>query len=222
MMSEHVNEELSAYLDEELDAAARARVETHLAGCAECREVLEGLRQVVRRARTLDDRPPARDLWPGIASRIGSADTADVLPLVPRRRRFAFSVPQLAAAAVALMVLSTGATVLFTRHAAQIAAVPDTTLTVRAAALPAADLVQSYDAAIRDLQRALDARRSQLDTGTVRVIEQSLRVIDMAIAQARSALARDPNNPYLNSHLQRAFGRKLDLLRQAATLPVAS
>jgi len=220
-MSEHVNDELSAYLDEELDAAARGRVEAHLAACAECRGTLEALQQVVRRARTLDDRPPARDLWAGIASRISSADTADVVPLASRRRRFAFTVPQLAAAAVLLAVMSTGATVLLTRHnPASLAS--DTALTVRPAALPAESMVLSYDAAIRDLQLALDARRSQLDTGTVRVIEQSLAVIDMAIAQARSALARDPNNPYLNSHLQRAFDRKLDLLRQVATLPVAS
>lgn len=220
-MSEHLNAELSAYLDDELDAAARGRVEAHLAACAECRATLEDLQQVVRRARTLDDRPPIRDLWTGIASRIGSADTSDVVPLASRRRRFAFSVPQLAAAAVLLAAMSTGATVLLTRHGPT-AVASDTTLTVRTAALPAQGMVASYDAAIRDFQLALDARRSQLDTGTVRVIEQSLAVIDMAIAQARSALARDPNNPYLNSHLQRAFDRKLDLLRQVASLPVAS
>jgi len=220
-MSEHLDVELSAYLDEELDAAARGRVEAHLAACAECRATLEDLQHLVRRAHTLDDRPPARDLWTGIASRIASPDTSDVVPLEPRRRRFAFTMPQLAAAAVALMVMSTGATALLTRHSPG-AAPSDTAVAVRPAALPAQGMVASYDAAIRDLQQALDARRSQLDTGTVRVIEQSLAVIDMAIAQARSALARDPNNPYLNSHLQRAFDRKLDLLRQVAALPVAS
>jgi len=47
-------------------------------------------------------------------------------------------------------------------------------------------------------------------------------VIDQAIGQARAALARDPNNTYLNGHLQRSLDRKLDLLRQAATLPVES
>ena len=220
-MSEHLDVELSAYLDDELDAAARGRIEAHLARCAECRATLEDLQQLVRRAHTLDDRPPGRDLWTGIASRIASADTADVVPLAPRRRRFAFTMPQLAAAAVALMVMSTGATALLTRRGPA-AAPSDSAVAVRAAALPAQGMVASYDAAIRDLQQTLDARRSQLDTGTVRVIEQSLAVIDLAIAQARSALARDPNNPYLNSHLQRAFDRKLDLLRQVATLPVAS
>jgi anti-sigma factor RsiW len=221
-MTEHMNAELSAYLDDELDAAARSRVEAHLTACAECRHTLEGLQRLVRRARTLDDRPPARELWSGIAARIGSADTADVVPLVPRRRRLAFSIPQLAAAAVALMVVSTGTTMLLTHRAPRSALAPDTLLTLRPAALPADGMVRSYDGAIRDLQQTLAARRSRLDTGTVRVIEQSLMVIDAAIAQARSALARDPNNLYLNSHLQRALDRKLDLLRQAATLPMAS
>jgi hypothetical protein len=87
---------------------------------------------------------------------------------------------------------------------------------------PEALISAGYDAPIRDLQQTLQQRRGQLDTATVRVIEQSLTVIDAAIRQAKSALAKDPNNPYLNGHLQRALDRKLDLLRQAATLPVVS
>ena len=188
-MSEHLNEALSAYLDGELDEAARAAAENHLAACAECRATLEGLRGLVRRAQTLDDRPPEHDLWAGIAERIGEPGTANVIPLAPRRRRFTFSVPQLAAAAVAL---------------------------------PAQRAIDSYDAAIGELQQTLTARRGQLDTATVRVLEQSLRVIDLAIAQARAALTQDPNNQYLNSHLQRALDRKLDVLRRAATLPAVS
>jgi anti-sigma factor RsiW len=220
-MSDHLDAELSAYLDDELDAAARERVEAHLATCPECRGTLEDLQRLVRRAGTLDDRPPARDLWAGIAERIGEQDTADVLPLVPRRRRFAFSVPQLAAAALALVTLSTAVTMLATRRAGAPATPAGTGAVLQPVSL-GDQTVRSYDGAISDLQHALTARRTQLDTGTVRVIEQSLTVIDAAIAQARSALARDPNNPYLNSHLQRALDRKLDVLRQAVALPVAS
>lgn len=224
-MSEHLNEALSAYLDGELDEAARAAAENHLAACAECRAALEGLRGLVRRAQTLDDRPPEHDLWAGIAERIGEPGTADVIPLAPRRRRFAFSVPQLAAAAVALMVVSGGAAVLLTRGGPSrpgAGATSGAPARVTAVALPAQRAIDSYDAAIGELQQTLTARRGQLDTATVRVLEQSLRVIDLAIAQARAALTQDPNNQYLNSHLQRALDRKLDVLRRAATLPAVS
>ncbi|MBI4541883.1 MAG: zf-HC2 domain-containing protein, partial [Gemmatimonadetes bacterium] len=91
-MSAHLNEELSAYLDGELHGDALRAVESHLAECAECRSTLEGLRGLVRRAQALDDRPPERDLWAGIASRIGEVAATDVVPLAPRRRRFSFSV----------------------------------------------------------------------------------------------------------------------------------
>jgi anti-sigma factor RsiW len=225
-MSEHLDERLSAYLDGDLSADARAQAEAHLAACAGCRAELEGLRRLVRRAASLDDRPPERDLWTGIAARLATPGTADVLPFAPRRR-FAFSVPQLAAAAVALMLLSAGSAALYLRHGTTGPATqPALTPASAAAAInvndPGSVISSSYAEPIADLQRALDSRRGRLDTATVRVIEESLRLIDVAIRQAQDALKRDPNNRYLNDHLQRAYGSKLDLLRQAATLPVAS
>jgi anti-sigma factor RsiW len=225
-MSEHLNELLSDYLDDEVTTLERMRVESHLAQCAQCRADLEGVRGVVRRAGSLDDRPPERDLWAGIAERIGSADSSDVVPFAPRRHgRFAFTWVQLAAAASILIALSAGtATLLVHRSAVQSASGlgATATLTLVRNASPEAQLMAGYDAPIRELQSALAARRGNLDTATVRVIEQSLRVIDAAIRQAKDALARDPNNPYLNGHLQRALDRKLAVLRQAATLRVVS
>lgn len=53
-------EELSAYLDHELDAAAQARVADHVAGCAECRTRLDGLRQTAYAIRALPMETPPR------------------------------------------------------------------------------------------------------------------------------------------------------------------
>ena len=225
-MSGHLNQELSAYLDGELAGESLTAVESHLAECAACRATLESLRGLVRRAQTLDDRPPERDLWAGIASRLGDATTADVIPFAPRRRRFVFSVPQLAAAAVALMAISAGSAALLTRGAPVRSGAPS----VRASGVtltpisvsPSDDAFNSYAPAIQQLERLLSDRRPELDTSTVRVLLQSLSVIDSAIAQARHALEQDPNNQYLNSHLQRALDRKLDILRHAATMPTVS
>ena len=60
--------------------------------------------------------------------------------------------------------------------------------------------------------------RGRLDTATVRVIERNLAAIDSAIAQAQRAVAADSANVYLNSHLAETRRRKLELLRQAASL----
>jgi hypothetical protein len=60
--------------------------------------------------------------------------------------------------------------------------------------------------------------RGQLDENTIAIVEHNLQIIDQAIAQARQALASDPANTYLSSHLVEARRRKLDLLRRAAAL----
>jgi anti-sigma factor RsiW len=225
-MSEHLNELLSSYVDDDVSALERMRVESHLAQCEQCRADVEGLRRVVRRAAALDDRPPQQDLWAGIKERIGELDSSDVVPLAPRRRRFVFTMPQLAAAAAVIVAVSAGGASLIMHGTSAPTTSAGTTdrkgNVILVNATPDVQISAGYEAPIRELQQALTQRRSQLDTSTVRVIEQSLTVIDAAIRQAKAALAKDPNNTYLNGHLQRAFDRKLDLLRQAATLPVVS
>jgi hypothetical protein len=219
-MDEHLGERLSAYVDGDLVGGALAGAEAHLAICEECRAAVRGLRRVVGLARALDDRPPARDLWPDIAERIGAAARPDVIPLATRRRRFAFSVPQLAAAGLALSLVSAGGALTAMRLLAP-AAAPIAAADPNVAARNVADPAASYDVAIQELEGLLSARRGDLDSTTVLAIETSLRVINLAIAQARAAVARDPNDLYLNDHLRSTLDRKLDVLRRAAMFPKA-
>jgi tetratricopeptide (TPR) repeat protein len=81
-----------------------------------------------------------------------------------------------------------------------------------------ADPDPRYDEAIADLEQALDAGRADLDPGTIKILEANLDAIDKAIDQSRRALAADPANVYLNSHLADARQRKLALLRRATAL----
>ena len=69
-----------------------------------------------------------------------------------------------------------------------------------------------------DLEKALKAGRGRLDASTIAIVEHNLQIIDQAINQAREALAGDPANSYLSSHLVEARRRKLDLLRRATAL----
>jgi anti-sigma factor RsiW len=228
-MSDRWMDRLSEYLDDELPTGERAALESHLATCAECSAVLADLGRVVERAHLAQRRGPTRDLWPGIARRIGATPVAmEIVELASRRggaRKWSFSLPQLAAAAVLLITLSGGSVWLLRSHS------QPTGGTAVTAPLPAgapvalnasATASQSYAAAIADLERVLASGRGQLDTVTVRVIQQNLATIDQAIAQAQRALAADPANLYLNTHLAETMRRKLDLLRQAATLVHAS
>src|SRR5213594_2535117 len=132
------------------------------------------------------------------------------------RRSFAFTVPQLIAASVALIILSGGATWLLRSRA--VTATPVAIAPPQAQWLTAAD--RRYETTVAELQGALvEGRRTgRLDSITVRILERNLATIDTAIAQARRALAADPGSAYLNHHLADTMRRKLELLRQATAL----
>jgi hypothetical protein len=78
--------------------------------------------------------------------------------------------------------------------------------------------VARYDAAIAELESALQKQRGRLDPRTVQVVERNLALIDKAIADARTALAADPASPYLNAHLASTMRRKVGLLRRVNEL----
>ena len=50
----------------------------------------------------------------------------------------------------------------------------------------------------------------------MRVLDRNLGVIQQAIEDSRRALAQDPGNEFLASHLERVYQRKLEYLRDAA------
>jgi anti-sigma factor RsiW len=217
---------LSEYADAELAPAECDALERHLAECPACKQTLADLRRVTMRAGALADREPERELWPGIAARIGAgAVTPERARPLRWRRAFTLTMSQLAAAAGVLLAVGAGTMWVVggrswpIRAAGQPAPVA-TSPSVGPAPAGAQQFAGSlaYTAAVADLQRALDANRSRLDTATVRVIEESLRTIDRAIARAQAALAADPSDAYLNAHLAETMRRKIELMQRAVVL----
>lgn len=220
MTTEHWTARLSAYLDGELTPEERQACEAHLAGCAECRDTAEVLRTIVVAASALPPDQLDRDLWPGILAAI---EEPAALPFRPRQRPWYAGAWQLAAAAMLVATVSGGSVWLAMRHAPAEGLPQSTTVSATAPIVAqvtpaAARAEQTYDAAVTDLRRVLDAGRGRLDSTTVRVLERNLAIIDSAVADARRAVERDPSNAYLNAYLARTMRRKVDLLRQAATL----
>jgi hypothetical protein len=203
---------ISEYIDGDMGADEARAFETHRAGCASCRDTFEMLREIVAAARTLEDRSPARDLWTGIAAGIAAdagspagGASGDVIPLrAPHARRFSFSMPQLAAAALVLMSVSAGAAWLVTNAGRIGGAVSEQGTIFQAAGPPPPEVrlagtappmpPQPTAGAIED---ALAAARASLDPATVDVLERSIESINAAIADAHAALEADPGNPYL-------------------------
>src|SRR4051794_10410642 len=224
MTTDPFTHRLSDYLDDEITDSERAAIDAHVASCAACREVLRELREVQAHAASLPERIPEADLWPGIAARVAVTRQPGAATRLFRHfvstRRFSFTLPQLAAASLAIMLLSGG--VAWMAHSGdpradfeQLSAHADPRAASGHATSPAAFADAHYDAAVADLEQALRAGRTRLDPATVRVLEENLASIDRAIDQSRRALEADPANVYLNRHLADARQRKLSLLRRA-------
>jgi len=208
---------LSEYLDGELDSTERAAIEAHLATCGQCYAALADLRQVVARAKALTDSEPTTNLWPDIRARL----TPGRRPGVNAPRRFSLTVGQLLAASIALVLLSGGGVwmALGSRGQQSGSSATGTTPTPSEYQNVSSERwkVQG-DMAIAELQDALSLNEGKLDTATVRVLRQSLAVINRAISQAQHALKRDPGNTYLNLHLANTMRQKIELLRRANAL----
>ena len=165
-----------------------------------------------------------------------------------RPRRFTFTLPQLAAAAAVLIAVSGGGAWQLASRAGRPAVTQAQGIPVSSSRdeglrdrSPASEDARAatrdgtgatdfarienvgmadvqYDAAVADLEKALKGGRGRLDASTIAIVEHNLQIIDQAINQAREALAGDPANSYLSSHLVEARRRKLDLLRRATAL----
>ena len=217
-MSDQWTNRLSEYLDGELDSTERAALEAHLATCGQCYATLGDLRQVVARAQSLADTPPATDLWPDIRARLTQG--SETRRHAPGARRFSFSVPQLLAASIALVLLSGGGVWLAVQQGPTKTAAEPPVMTQSSTAR-VASWTGSTDIAIGELEAALTQNEKRLDSTTVRIVRKNLAIINRAIAEARIALRNDPGNAYLNLHLADTMRRKVELLRRVNDMAAA-
>lgn len=201
---------LSEYHDGELDAAEVMACRAHLESCEVCQSDLAAIGEVAAVLRA--------------AAREGDADAASpaawdalVPRLAPRHAGHRWwRSPWLAAAVVTL----TAGIAVSNRFGAwapepmQRAAQHDAATIRPAVATPR----PTFDASVALLQRTLARDSAALAPETVRVLRQSLAVIDAAISDAERALIADTTNVYVTSHLAQIRARKLALLREATRL----
>lgn len=230
MEHDRYQEMVGEMLDGGLNAEERTRLMRHLSDCADCREELESISTLRGQARALPRGiAPSRDLWSGIAARIEQQEAAGPVVEIASRRR-PTALPRrwapLAAAAVLLVVASSGLTVALTRGggagpiatgsaAAPAAPVAQGATTALAAFRPAE---AEYRTAVTALEAELAARRGSLAPETVAVIERNLAIIDEAIAEATAALEADPSSMELSRHLSGIYRQKVSLLGSAVKI----
>jgi hypothetical protein len=130
------------------------------------------------------------------------------------------SVPQLAAAAAVVALLSAGAMRLAMQEPASGAVMADGTsteaMTPGGAAARAVSLEPTrYADMIDQLEQVLEEGRSVLAPETLVTIDESLRTVDEAIREIETALAEDPNSDLLLRLLTTHQNTKLGVLQRA-------
>lgn len=233
-MSTHLSiERMNDLLDGLLPAAEADAARAHLDACGVCRQDFAVLSETVAELRTLprDARPPEH-LWGDIEARIqgrpavrAEEETATVLAFPgtpaapPARRGILLSVPQLAAAAAVVALVSAGLVYsAVSGGGMQVtpAQAPEQGPVIGPAARAASSGSAGYDQAIADLEALVERGRETLSPETVATLEASLASIDQALADVRDALRDDPSSELLMSMLVGHQTSKLRVLRQAA------
>lgn len=210
-----LHERLDDYVDGLLDEAEYQEIELHLAACDACRLAERRLRTLLAQAARLPrEIAPGRDLWPGVAGRLGAPR------LLPFARRPAGAVAPtrpawlLPALATAAAVLALSALVPRAQQPAPQSSASQATRTSAPLDVAQAD----YARAAADLKQALDARRAELPPATVAAVEQNLRTIDQALGEISLALQKDPGNTQLAHLLNATHRRKVSFLQQIVRL----
>jgi hypothetical protein len=145
---------------------------------------------------------PARDLWPGIESR-----------LEPRGRRgmWAWQV----AAALALVAVSSLITASFVRRAeapVAHASAPGPRAVMPAAFGPSYSLNAEYDKARGQLAADLEQRLAEMPPSARQKLEANLAEMHRAAAEINAALARQPGDPLLEELLLNTYQDELGVL----------
>lgn len=205
--------ETTDYLDGSLPAEHRARVESHLEHCPDCRSIVEDLRSIQLAVRTLEPLVPPPSVWARISTR-----------LEPARQPWHWSelftwrmLPAAATAAVlvvSLAALGRGLQVTRTENARGPGAGMARVETLTEFELAEAELVR----AIAGLEEIAGSERQALDPEMTEVLASNLAAIDGAIDESRTALAAAPESGLVQDTLFDALTDKMALLEDAVAL----
>ena len=218
-MTTHLTwETLNDLVDDVLSPAAKTAAEMHARECSSCATSLAELRATVAVTHDLPESvTPPDDLWNDLRATIEAGKVAH-LPLgsAPAHARGFWVTPgRLAAAAVMLVAVTASLTgiVMTSEPATQTFAQAPLAVSV---SWQASERV--FQANVLALREQLEALHDHVAPETLVKVERALATIDLAIAEGREALLRDPANAALSELVASNYRQKIELLRRVTQL----
>jgi len=203
--------------DGTLPEERRAEVDAHLSQCDACAADVARIAGFMKRIQ--ESSPPAStaaasldELWSPIRERIEASKVVSLGADAPAAssRSLAWLVGVGIAAALLLTTL-----VLRVRPREQptsaVARAASDTSVLRAVA----DSATAYEAEAQILLDRLEIQRATMRPEARAAIDRNLHTVDVAIAELKDAIARDPNNPALRQLLATSYRQKVELLKRA-------
>jgi anti-sigma factor RsiW len=215
---DHLTEEQrQGAADGTLDGDRLRDAERHMASCDACARDVAKLRMLMARipAPGASGGGDVDELWPSIRSRIEDSkvvplDAAPAAGSPPRSRRGVIWFAGALAAAVAIVVVSLPPMRAARGVSSNASADSESNLLI------VADSTNAYEAEATALLNQLELQRAILPPEARSSVDHDLRVIDDAIAEAKAALVRDPNNPAIRRLLASSYRQKVELLKRAS------
>lgn len=210
---------INDYVDGALPPGERDTVERHVAGCAQCRQLVDDLREIRRQTAALRPMEPPSRVWTGIERSL--QQKKGPYPFFSGKRGTA---PYWLAVA-AMFVIATAAGVRFMISPRPAPVVAGRT----AASTDSADMAKSveddllqaeqhYQRAIAGLEQIANADKGALDPHTAATLQKNLSVIDSAISESRAALKAQPTSEPAQASLLDSFRTKIALLEDTIAL----
>ncbi|MCP4606473.1 MAG: hypothetical protein GY847_39195 [Proteobacteria bacterium] len=209
------DEELSAFLEGNLDTTLQDELKNHLDNCKLCQTALSEIEEITVGLATLGDEKPPEHLWSKIEQEHAGHTT---VPLTVQLRHWWekwWTMPAVAIGAAAATTL-----VLTYSTPSEIESPKESQITQARALDSVMSAEQVYTAAIDSLEKSLSQKRPDFNSDTQKVIDQSLVDINTAIERCRMAISRDPNNIEAHRTALAAYQQKVDLLTDLVVDPL--
>jgi hypothetical protein len=192
-----------------------ARVRDHVRTCDTCAADVGRLTSFMTRIHESKTAAPMTDdLWPGIRDRIEHAKLVP-LPLSSDHATTSHAgwrVGWLVAAAAAVAVILAGVVRGRGETSGAIATPPRGESTMSLVAI--VDSAHASEQEAQELLNKVELQRALIRPEARAALDRDLRVVDVAIAELKEAIARDPNNPALRRLLASSYRQKIDLLKR--------